>query len=184
MDTVVTLSHLLLYHDFPVLRPRITVNLANSQPIQNAPAVVVAFHCHGLDIDAGCTPVPVPQRLLGLANAAGGIAHHSRVGVPEHVQVQVLDSHLVWIGDVARNDVMLLLYGVPTWVSTRIDTFDTLIDSCVWCPPRGLWATGASNYWGGYLKALVDHIDERGWEIHDFEIWNEANEQYQEQRKH
>ncbi|UCG42864.1 MAG: hypothetical protein JSU73_13560, partial [candidate division WOR-3 bacterium] len=77
----------------------------------------------------------------------------------------------------------------PKWASTRIDTFyvdtwyingiphfDTLVDTCVYCPPRGLWATGDSNYWAVYLKALVDHIDECGWQVHTWEIYNESNE--------
>ncbi|UCG43753.1 MAG: hypothetical protein JSU73_03825, partial [candidate division WOR-3 bacterium] len=107
-----------------------------------------------------------------------------------------LDTQLACM-DTADVEPVACLVRCPKWTSTRIDTFedtvytndtfyiDTLVDTCVYCPPRNLWvhpdSSAHANHWARFVDTVVDYTDEllTGTNIggiHTWEIWNEANE--------
>jgi hypothetical protein len=100
-----------------------------------------------------------------------------------------LDTQLICM-DSADVEPVPCLVRCPKWASTRFQRYpsdhpppDSFLDTCVYSPPRGLWAnpdSGDTNLWAAYVESLVNHVDEfcgdtmKG--IHTWEIWNEPNE--------
>ena len=87
----------------------------------------------------------------------------------------ILDSSLQALGNWAGCRILGLLARVPRWASTRWDTVTHRWSEG--CPPRGLQHAfnDSANYLGRFLIATVQHCDNSGFVIHDWEVLNEVN---------
>jgi hypothetical protein len=110
---------------------------------------------------------------------------------PDSWHVTLLDSSLRTLQRSAGCQILALLANVPNWASTRVDTVwrhvpdpietdsTRVPDTCIYCAPRGLQYAynNDSNYLGRFLKRVVAYCDDSTLDIHDWECFNEINDE-------